>query len=201
MCWCAWALDSHSDGSISIGEVLVAEPAMRHPPRAASYRGNVILDEVAVYADKDGSILASCTAAATPDTSTKVSPGNMLECSAIVPLTQADLEAPDVVQVSAHANYTTVAPSTGQGLSVAAQQPVTLTPQPTLQLDLDVLADTCVLKTANTTGRATHVHFQPALHCTARISTVACGMDGVAEALHMLLIITAARQPLSACVF
>jgi hypothetical protein len=41
---------------------------------------------------------------------------------------------------------------TSGGVTAVAQQPLQLLPSPILQLDLDVLADTCVLKASNSSG-------------------------------------------------
>lgn len=93
---------------------------------------------------------AQCTPTASDDTFAKITPGNSLTCSASITLTQADLEA-EVINILAYASSSTQS-SAGVATTAVAELPVKLTPQPILQLDLDVLADTCVLETANATG-------------------------------------------------
>jgi hypothetical protein len=111
----------------------------------------VILTDLDVYSDSIMGLSANCTPIAPEDTPTKLTPGNRLVCTANVSLTQNDLEQGDPVNITAFASSGNL-PSTGQMVTAQAQQPVQLLPNPTLQLDLDILADTCKVRTANLTG-------------------------------------------------
>jgi hypothetical protein len=92
-------------------------------------------------------------------------------CTANVSLTQEDLEA-DAVNITAYARARDV-DSTGQVVTAVAQQPVQLRLSPDLQLDLDVLADSCVVKASNASGQegflSKHVACCPAVCCSTSL--------------------------------
>lgn len=108
----------------------------------------MLLDKFNVSADKMMGSSAKCTPLVDGDTATRIAPGNSLACTVNISLTQADLEA-DAVNITAHADSVTL---TSAVVTAVAQQPLQLLPNPTLQLGLDVLADTCVLKASNSSG-------------------------------------------------
>jgi hypothetical protein len=117
-----------------------------------SHRGNVVLDGLAVFANGSAVLPAACTPVATGNTFEKLQPGDKLTCTASVPLSLSDLESATAVSIGASASCAVA--STGQALSdVTAQAPVQLTPNPALQLDLDVVAESCVVETTNASGR------------------------------------------------
>lgn len=98
------------------------------------------------------SVVAACTPDATGGSLDNALPGGKLTCTASVPLSLSDLESATAVSIGASASCAVA--STGQALSdVTAQAPVQLTPNPALQLDLDVVAESCVVETTNASGR------------------------------------------------
>jgi hypothetical protein len=114
----------------------------------------VLLDTIDVYTDKMVGLSANCTTmSVSPFNSpynTTLWPGSGLMCWANVSLSQADLEG-GAFNITAYASTSTLS-ATGKAITAMSQQPVQLVPSPTLQLDLDVVADSCAVKNPSTTG-------------------------------------------------